>query len=213
MAESADLECSGQKGGQDMFLRIRLYKILIANEISEAVDDTVVIRTWHQPKFHQFCPKNWPGNHMGLLRYKAAITGLCSLSDNTFYIIWRVILRKLSECCSIYNKDQSIHFKNKPSCVVEIIGIRNDAIHEPIPGHQLFFCDKMLFHICTYLTINELIFHWAQYLSVSTPATINGESLWDLKLCEMRVLAILLYFTVCDHGDHIQTLQTENRTF
>ena len=31
MAERADLECSGQKGGQDMFLRIRLYKILIAN--------------------------------------------------------------------------------------------------------------------------------------------------------------------------------------
>ena len=41
-AEKADLECSGQKGGQDMFLRIRLYKILIANEITEAVDDTVV---------------------------------------------------------------------------------------------------------------------------------------------------------------------------
>ena len=39
--KKADLECSGQKGGQDIFLRIRLYKILIANEISEAVDDTV----------------------------------------------------------------------------------------------------------------------------------------------------------------------------
>ena len=33
MAERADLECSCQKVGQDMFLRIRLYKILIANEI------------------------------------------------------------------------------------------------------------------------------------------------------------------------------------
>ena len=37
----------------------------------------------------------------------------------------------------MYNKDQSIFFTNKPSRVVEIIGIRNDAIHEPIPGHQL----------------------------------------------------------------------------
>ena len=133
--------------------------------------------------FTNFVRKNWPGNHMGLLRYKA-IPGLCSKSDNTFYIIW------LSECCSIYNQDQSIHFTNKPSREVEIIGIRNDAVDEPIPGHQLFFCDKMLFHICTYLTINKLIFYWAQCLSDSTPVTINGGSLWDLKLCEMRVLAI-----------------------
>ena len=46
MAENADLECSGQKGGQDMFLRIRLYKILIANGISEAVNDTVAGRVY-----------------------------------------------------------------------------------------------------------------------------------------------------------------------
>ena len=46
MAERADLECSCQKGGQDMFLRIRLYKILIANEISEAVDDNVAGRVY-----------------------------------------------------------------------------------------------------------------------------------------------------------------------
>ena len=45
-AERADLECSGQKGGQDMFLQIRLYKILIANEISETVDDTVAGRVY-----------------------------------------------------------------------------------------------------------------------------------------------------------------------
>ena len=46
MAEWADLKCSGQKGGQDMFLRIRLYKILIANEISETVEDTVAGRVY-----------------------------------------------------------------------------------------------------------------------------------------------------------------------
>ena len=71
-------------------------------------------------------------------------------------------------------KTSQYFFTNKPSRMVEIVGIRNDAIHERIPGHQLFFCDKKLFHICTYLTINELIFHWAQCLSVSTPAIING---------------------------------------
>ena len=74
---------------------------------------------------------------------------------------------------NIYHKDQSIHFTNKPSRVVEIIGIRKDAIHEPKPGHQLFFvCDKMLFQICTYLTINELIFHWAQW-NIPGPHFIN----------------------------------------
>ena len=31
---------------QDMFLRIRFYEILIANEISEAVDDTVAGRVY-----------------------------------------------------------------------------------------------------------------------------------------------------------------------
>ena len=51
----------------------------------------------------------------------------------------RVILRRLSGCCSIYNKNQSIHFTNIPSRLIEIIGMRNDAIHEPIPGHQLIF--------------------------------------------------------------------------
>ena len=40
----------------------------------------------------------------------------------------------------LLNKDQSRHFTNKPPRVVEIIGIRNDAIHEPIPGHQFFLC-------------------------------------------------------------------------
>ena len=40
-AEKVDLEWSGQKGVQDMFLQIRPYKIIIANEITEAVDDTV----------------------------------------------------------------------------------------------------------------------------------------------------------------------------
>ena len=46
MAVRADLKCSGQKGGQDMFLRIRLYKIIIANEILETVDDTVAGRVY-----------------------------------------------------------------------------------------------------------------------------------------------------------------------
>ena len=143
-------------------------------------------------------------NHMELLRYKAVIPGLSSQSDNTSYIIWRVSLRRLSECCSIYNKDQSIHVTNKPSRAVEISGIRKDAIHEPIPSHQLFLCVWQ-----NAVTILYIFDHQRVNISLGSMlerfhTMIKGESLWDQKLCEMRVLAIKLYFTVCDHGDHIQ---------
>ena len=133
--------------------------------------------------------KNWPGNHMGLLPCKAAIPGLCSQSDNTFYIIWRVILRRLPGCCSIYNKDQSIHFTNKPFRVAEIIGMQNDAIHEPIPGHQLNFLwqnavsDVYIFdHQRAHISLGSML--------VRFYTTIKVGSLWDLKLCEMQVLDI-----------------------
>ena len=31
---------------------------------------------------------------------------------------------------------------NDPSRTVEIIGFRNDAFHEPMPGHELYFVTK-----------------------------------------------------------------------
>ena len=37
------------------------------------------------------------------------------------------LLRRLSKCYSIHNKDQSWHLTNDPSCMVQIIVIRNDA--------------------------------------------------------------------------------------
>ena len=34
--------------------------------------------------------------------------------------------------------------------MVQMIGIRNDAFHELIPGQNLIFYDEMLFQTCTY---------------------------------------------------------------
>ena len=56
---------------------------------------------------------------------------------NTFHIIWRAILHRLSKCYSIHNKGHSWRLTNEPSRTSKIIGIRNGAIHEQIPGHQL----------------------------------------------------------------------------
>ena len=50
---------------------------------------------------------------------------------------------------------------------VGIIDIKNDAFHEPIPGHQLNILWKMRIQTFTYLTIKDLIFAWAVCCSVS----------------------------------------------
>ena len=85
-------------------------------------------------------------------------------------------------------KTSQIHFTDKPCRVVEILGIRNDAIHEPIPGHQLFLWQN---------AVSDLYMFDHQWVNISLGSmlerfhtTIKGGSLWDLKLFEMRVLAI-----------------------
>ena len=81
-----------------------------------------------------------------------------------------------------------------PLGVVEIIGFRNDAIHEPLPGHQLiFFYDKMWFQICAYLTINELI-HWAQCWSVSTRRSkVDHCDIWSFVNCGSQSCHLALF--------------------
>ena len=118
------------------------------------------------------------------------------------------VQRRLPKFYSIHNKGQSWHFMNGHSRMVEIIGIRNYALHQRHSMNQYqainwIFCDKMRFQTCTYLTINELIFPWARCWSVSHDdqrwITLRSEA-------EMRVLAIYLYFTICKRADHIQTV-------
>ena len=76
-----------------------------------------------------------------------------------------------------------------PLGVVEIIGFRNDAIHEPLPGHQLNFLWQNV--------VSDLYIFDHQRVNISLGSmlerfhtTINGGSLWDLKLCEMRVTVL-----------------------
>ena len=78
----------------------------------------------------------------------------------------------------------------RPPRTVEIIGIRNDAFHEPIPSHQQnILWENVVSHLYIFehqqvniyvLVIDAAAFH----------TTIKDESLWDLKLCEMQVLDI-----------------------
>ena len=76
-----------------------------------------------------------------------------------------------------------------PLDVVEINGFRNDAIHEPLPGHQL--------NLLWQNAVSGLYIFDHQRVNISLGSmlerfhtTIKGGSLWVLKLCEMRVLAI-----------------------
>ena len=87
--------------------------------------------------------------------------------------------------------------------------IRNDAFHEP--GHQLNILWQNAVSNLYNLTINELIFAWVRWWGVS-----HDDQRWITlrsELGQMRVLTIQLYFTVCNHGDHMQTLEAENRRF
>ena len=157
---------------------------------------------WHQPKFHQFCPKNWPEIIWNFcvirLLYQVSahnlITHLISFEELSYVDCQNV--------AQIFNKDQSIHFTNKPFRVVEIIGIRKDAIHEPRPDHQLgffFVCDKMLFQICTHLTINELIFHWAQCWSVSTRwSKVDHCEIWSFVKCGFLPSSCISQFVIME---------------
>ena len=127
----------------------------------------------------------WPRSGVWIYQIVTGVTSVVSVPST--HLVWRVILRRLPGYCLICNKDQSIHFTNKPSRVVEIIGIRNDAIHEPIHGHLLIFLwqnavsDLYIFdHPRVNISLGSMLerFHTA----------IKGGSLWDLKLCELRVL-------------------------
>ena len=66
-----------------------------------------------------------------------ALKGCYSLALLITHFISFEVQRRLSKCYSIHNKSQSWHLTNDHSRMVEIIGIRNYAFHEPMPGHQL----------------------------------------------------------------------------
>ena len=66
-----------------------------------------------------------------------SLLGCYSLALLITHLISFEVQRRLSKFYSIHNKSQSWHLTNGRSRMVEIIGIRNYAFHDPMPGHQL----------------------------------------------------------------------------
>ena len=73
-------------------------------------------------------------------------------------------------------KTSQYFFTNKPSRVIEIIGIRKDAIHEPIPGHQLiFFVTK-----CCFISKEVVVVYWPLgFKQISHSLCIQSHMSWQ----------------------------------
>ena len=89
----------------------------------------------------------------------------------------------------------------KPSCVVEIIGIRNDAIHKPIPGHQLFcVCVCVFVCVCVTKCCFKSVHIWPStswyFIGLKAAAfqhddqrwiIVRSEALWNAGSCHLAV--------------------------
>ena len=107
---------------------------------------------------------------------------------NTFYIICSAISHRSSKCFSIHNKGQSWHFMNNSSCMID----KHSHSMNQYLAINWMFCDKMQFQTCTYLTINEFIFPWAQCWSVS-----HDVQIWITLGCEALLNAGFCHLVVC----------------
>ena len=105
-------------------------------------------------------------------------------THKTFCIIWSEILRRLWKCYSKQNKGQSWYLANDHFLMVEIIGMRNEAFHEQIPGHQLNISWR---NVVSDLCINGLIllglddgaFHNQMWISLRSEALSNAGAKTD----------------------------------
>ena len=115
---------------------------------------------------------------------------------------------RLSKYYSMHIKGQSWHWRMITLMVV-IIGIQNYAFHEPIPGHQLNILwqnavsDLYIFH---HQRVNISL--WSMLECLTRQSKVDNSEIWSFLKC-----GFLLYFTICKHGDHIQTVQTEKRRY
>ena len=105
-------------------------------------------------------------------------------AHNTLCIIWRAILHRLSKCYSIHNKGQSWHLMHDPSCMSEIIGIRNDTIHETILDPQL--------NILWQNAFSDLYIFDHQWVNISLGSMLECFT-WQLKLD----LCVKFHCSVC----------------
>ena len=72
-------------------------------------------------------------------------------------------------------------------------------------------CDKMLFQICTYLTINELIFHWSQSCSISTRwSKVDHCEIWSFVKCGFLPSSCISQFVIMEIIDKHYKLRIEH---
>ena len=116
-----------------------------------------VIRTRHQPKFHQLFVRKIDQEFIWdfcviMLLYPVFAHNLIK-HFISFEELSCVDCQKVVQCTI---KNSQYVFTNKPSRVIEIIGIQNDAIHEPEPGHQLFLWQNAVsyLYILDYQRVN-----------------------------------------------------------
>ena len=121
--------------------------------------------------------------------WKFCVIGCYSLALLITHFISFEVQGRLSKLYSIHNKSQSWHLTNDHSRMVEIISIRNYAFHDPMPGHQLNILWQNAISVLYIFDHQRVNISLGSILERFIP-TIKGGSLWYLKLCQMRVLAI-----------------------
>ena len=105
-------------------------------------------------------------------------------AHNAFHIICRAILSMLSKYYSLHNKGQSWYLTNNLSHRVEIIDIRNDVFHEPIPGHKLNILWQNAFSdLCTFdhqwvnISLGSMLEH------LTRPSKVDHSDIWGFVKC------------------------------
>ena len=140
-----------------------------------------------QPKSDHFFSENLMVTSYGSF----ALWGCYSLALLITHFISFEVQRRLSKFYSTHNKSQSWHLTNDHSCMVEIIGIRNYAFHDPMPGHQLNINVLWRNAVSAMYIIIWPSVSW-YFLGLDSGAfhtAIKGGSLWDLKFCKCGLLS------------------------
>ena len=121
---------------------------------------------------------------------------------NKVDIIWNAISCRLSKCNLIHYKGEPLSWAWWKWLAFEI-GRMPGACHEfePITSHQLNISwQTMVWNPCIF-DHQWMLDHFTQQLKVCNSET----RFWDLKLRQIRVLVIELYFLVGNLGDYVQT--------
>ena len=132
-------------------------------------------------------------------KFHRVITWNFCFAHNRFYIICSAILRRLSKYNSLHNKGQSWHLTNDHSHMVEIIGIRNHAFHESIPGHKL--------NILWQNAVSDLYIFGHQWVNISSglmlehltwPSKMINCDIWGFVKCRFLSSSCVSHFVIME---------------